>query len=402
MTAPRNRAQQAAVEFITRHRSERLEALTDRLVKAIENENPGYQDSIRVPHDDLRLSCHDNIDRVLQMLAEAISGAPSRDHSDAIFEPARQTGRRRAEQGVPLDDVLRSFRFGGRIIWDDLIEHGRDVLPPEVVPEIGTRLWEVVDKTSAEVASAYHHYERSAVRADERRRAMLWEGVLSGRTGQPGFIAEAARVLDLPVEDDYVVAVSAELDIPLAQSRLSPHASAWVDRADAVVGVIALREPCANEATAALRRLAAVPPGRLVGVSGIVHGLAGVADGYRQALLALRARAGSSGLSRYDECLPEALLLTSPEIADDLVRMWLDPLLALPPAEARDLLRTLRAWVACGGSTVRTAKAVPCHRNTVINRLRRVAQLTGRSLADDAPPVELDLALRALATRSLR
>src|SRR5690606_40159971 len=41
---------------------------------------------------------------------------------------------------------------------------------------------------------------------------------------------------------------SAELDIPLAQSRLSPHASAWVDRADAVVGVIALREPCANEA----------------------------------------------------------------------------------------------------------------------------------------------------------
>src|SRR5690606_39529487 len=127
-----------------------------------------------------------------------------------------------------------------------------------------------------------------------------------------------------------------------------------------------------------------VPPGRWVGVSGIVHGLAGVADGYRQALLALRARAGSSGLSRYDECLPEALLLTSPEIADDLVRMWLDPLLALPPAEARDLLRTLRAWVACGGSTVRTAKAVPCHRNTVINRLRRVAQLTGRSLADDA------------------
>ena len=70
--------------------------------------------------------------------------------------------------------------------------------------------------------------------------------------------------------------------------------------------------------------------------------------------------------------------------------------------KARDLLRTLRAWVACGGSTVRTAKAVPCHRNTVINRLRRVAQLTGRSLADDAPPVELDLALRALATRSIR
>ncbi|WP_084609250.1 PucR family transcriptional regulator [Thermocrispum agreste] len=402
MTRSHTDTQAAAVEFITAHRRNRLESLTDRLVKAIESENPGYQDTIRVPHDDLRRSCHDNIDRVLQLLAEAVSGRPTRPHADAIFDAARQTGHRRAEQGVPLDDVLRSFRFGGRIIWDDLIEHGRDVLPPEVVPEIGTRLWEVVDQTSAEVASAYHHYERSVLRADERRRAMLWEGVLSGRTGQPGFIAEASRVLDLPVEDDYLVIVCDELDIPLAESRLAAHPSAWVDRSDVVVGVIALREPRADQPLELLHGLAAAPPGRLIGVSGVVRGLAGVADGYRQALLALRARAGSRGLSRYDDCLPEALLLSSPDIADDLIRTWLDPLLALPAAEARELIRTLRAWVACAGSTVRTAKAVPCHRNTVVNRLRRIALLIGRPLAEDTPPVELDLALRALAMRSGR
>ena len=125
-----------------------------------------------------------------------------------------------------------------------------------------------------------------------------------------------------------------------------------------------------------------------------------MSTGYRQAQLALRARPHSTGLTCYAQCLPEALLLTSPEIAGQLVDAWLGPLLALPAAESRALLDTLRAWVSCGGSTVNTAEAVPCHRNTVINRLRRIADLTGRRLVDQAPPVELDLALRALATRS--
>jgi hypothetical protein len=43
-----------------------------------------------------------------------------RSATDDYFDAARETGRRRAEQRMPLDDVLRSFRLGGRLVWEAL------------------------------------------------------------------------------------------------------------------------------------------------------------------------------------------------------------------------------------------------------------------------------------------
>jgi len=196
--------------FLAGHRRARLEALTDRLVATIEASNPGYRATRLVPHDDLWESCHDNIARVLELLAAAVAGATpaaaawpaGAEAGDTAYDAARTTGHRRAEQGLPLDDVLRSFRIGGRLIWDDLVEQARSALDAEELREVGTRLWEVVDETSAQVAAAYHLAERAAVRADEQLRAELWEGVLSGRAKEPGFAHEAARILDVPVAGD--------------------------------------------------------------------------------------------------------------------------------------------------------------------------------------------------------
>jgi DNA-binding PucR family transcriptional regulator len=117
----------------------------------------------------------------------------------------------------------------------------------------------------------------------------------------------------------------------------------------------------------------------------------------RQASLALRTVA-DDGVAAFDDRLPEAVLLSSPEVAGRLVAVWLGPLLALPEPEQRPLLDTLEAWVETGGSTTHTAARVHCHRNTVINRLRRTADLTGQAgRLDGVPPLELALALRALA-----
>jgi DNA-binding PucR family transcriptional regulator len=52
--------------------------------------------------------------------------------------------------------------------------------------------------------------------------------------------------------------------------------------------------------------------------------------------------------------------------------------------------------VAAGGSVRGTAELAHCHRNTVINRLHRIHQITGRNLTDAAFQVELGLALRAI------
>ena len=104
-------------EFLAEHRRDRLEVVTDRLVETIQRDNAGYRHAGVVPLADLRQSCHDNVARVLELLAEAVEvgTVTPRGDREPAYDAARATGRRRAEQGLPLDDVLRSFRIGGDV-----------------------------------------------------------------------------------------------------------------------------------------------------------------------------------------------------------------------------------------------------------------------------------------------
>ncbi len=394
----------ATQAFLAEHRRTRVEPLADLLVTTIEAENPGYRATGVVPRADLWRSCRDNADRILQLVAQAEAepaapGARARDiERDPAYDAARETGQRRAEQGLPLDDVLRSFRLGGRLIWADLVAEAPQSLDPGDIREIGSRLWEAVDETSAQVAAAYHRHERAAVRADEQQRAELWEGLLSGRAREPAFAQLAGRTLDLPVAGGYLVcvgSVGSQVDLPSAEHAVSPLASRWVRRTDGAVGLVALRDGGPGPALRGLERLARAS-GVALGVSSVLPGLSSAGDAFDQAQLALRAQEGPVGLSDFDRRLPEALLLSSTEVSQRLVEVWLGPLLALGQAEGEVLVDTLRAWVECGGAVTPAAERVPCHRNTVVNRLRRVGDLLGRDLLEGAPPVELDLALRAL------
>jgi len=393
---------EGTVGFLARHRQERVPVLTERLVRTIQEQNPGYTEVQVVPLADLRQSCHDNIERVLQLLARAVelSGV------DEVFEEeyldaARATGRRRAEQGLPLDDVLRSFRVGGRLIWEDLMAeaHGDGGLDAQGVREVGTWLWEVVDATSAQVAASYHAAERNLVREDEQRRAALWEGLLHGRAQDPAFALEAARILGLPVKGRYAVVAMAQLEgagnvaAHLAQRlQLRAVGSSWQRRGDELLAILSLGAAPVGVPLEVLRGWSR----GTAGVSVAVDTLADLETAHRQAALALRTvPAERSAVAAFDECLPDALLLRSPDIAERLAASWLGPVLALPRAERAALLGTLETWVATAGSTTRTAEVVHCHRNTVINRLRRVGELVGRALVDQPPPLELALALRA-------
>ena len=376
----------------------RVDALTDRLVAEIIDRNPGYRAVNVVPDDDLWHSCHDNITRVLQLVADGDAGRE--DDGEGYYDAARATGHRRAEQGLPLDDVLRSFRLGGRLIWEALIdEAGRAPQEPAGLLELGSRVWEVVDHTSAQVAAAYHATERRLVREDEQRKVALWEGLLDGRAKDPAFGYEAARILGLPEEGAYAVVVAdvradvAETTRLLADELASRRLeSAWHGRTDVLVGLVVLGAADPAAVAAALRGTARFP----VGVSLAVRGLARAGTGYRQATLALRTLpAGGADVAALEERMTEALLVDSPALARRLVDLWLGPLLALPAAEGRLLLDTLEQWVATAGSPVRTAELVHCHRNTVLNRIRRVEALTAQDLSTGPLPLELALALRA-------
>lgn len=385
--------------FLAVHRTSSVLDLTDRLVATIIESNPGYDATGVVPREDLRHSCHDNIVRILELLAFRVAGE-SPPVEGPYFDAARATGTRRAEQGLPLDDVLRSFRMGGRLIWEDLIDQAGPLgmLDGDDLRIVGTQLWMAVDETSAEVAVAYHSTQRLQVRADEQRRAALWEGLLSGRGGESGFVLEAARALDLSADGPIAVAAVGRTAPGPAFVEGIAHQlctidvrSTWQHRAGRQVGVLELASHDLGPCLEMLRGWDGVP----LGLSSVREGLGEAGAALGEALLALRTVAPERPQAvAYHDRLPDVLLLSSPEVADRLVELWLGALLALPEREHRVLLETLELWVASAGSATRTAALVPCHRNTVLNRIRRVVEVTGRELAEGPPPMELSLALR--------
>jgi hypothetical protein len=379
----------------------RVPELTDALVAIIREQSPGYRLAGVTP-DDLWQSCHDNLTRVLQLVSrQAGDGTDDEDPYDA----ARATGTLRARQRLPLDDVLRSFRLGGRLVWEALIGRARadGRADPDELLDLASWVWTVVDDTSSQAAVAYHATERDLVRVDEQRRATLWEGLLHGRAKEPAFAHQAAHRIGVAVEGPYAVAVLDRVE-PVdpgddrtggaLAGRLADAgvASAWQVRTNTLVGLVVADEPVLGTVLAVLRDNPVAP----AGLSMTVSGLAEVDVAYRQAVLARSTvPPGRIEVAALDERLPEALLLNSPDLAEALVRRRLGPLLRVPLAERRLLLDTLTAWLATSGSINQTAHAVHCHRNTVINRLRRIESITALDLANTAAHLELELALRA-------
>ena len=370
----------------------RLEQLTDDLVEAILEEDPSYSGPGRTPRDDLRRSCHDNLQRILQCLTGTTDPAVD------PFDAPRATGHRRAEQGMPLESVLHAFRVGFRIIWEALVKEARergggDI---EALVDAAGDVWELVDVFSSAVANRYRATEADFARRDRRRRDALIDALLEGRGLERAVAADAAAALDLPEHGRFVVVVLAGEDghgRPGEALRARGMRSVWRAKTDREVGLVCLAGSGPGEVVRALEQLGCVR----AGVSPAVEGLAEVDVAHRLADTALRALPrDAAAVAELDTRLAGALLVTAPDLATRLVQRALGGVLALDRDERRVLLDTLRSWMDTGGSAGQTAARLYCHRNTVLNRLRRVEALTGRSLDRVDHLVEWSLALLAL------
>jgi DNA-binding PucR family transcriptional regulator len=91
---------------------------------------------------------------------------------------------------------------------------------------------------------------------------------------------------------------------------------------------------------------------------------------------------------------PVAVLLDSaPDASKSVARRILRPVLDLPDDDPAVVIDTVRAWLADAGSTSTAAARLHVHRDTVRYRLRRLEELTGRSLANPLDVAELHVAL---------
>jgi purine catabolism regulator len=125
--------------------------------------------------------------------------------------------------------------------------------------------------------------------------------------------------------------------------------------------------------------------------------------GFHEARCALEARAlavnGSgpdSGIATYRDLGSFQLLLSLQD--DDALRLFCDSILApiedSEGAYGGELMRSLEAFIECNGQWERAAKALFCHRHTLRYRIRRVEELTGRSLDSARDRIDFWLALR--------
>ncbi|GAB3682275.1 PucR family transcriptional regulator [Saccharopolyspora tripterygii] len=374
-------------------------ALTERLMSAIFTDNPEWTDYRPVPKEDLWEGCRQYLERILQILSGEV------DISDRDDDVAAAIGRRRAEQGVPLEVMLRTFRLGGRVVWEALVDQAhRDGADPDSVLGVATSIWRVIDGLSSTLSTFYRNTELERLRRDDQRRHALVEDLLAGRARDVAFAQRTAKELDLPTGGAYLVVVAEMTDD--AGFALRGHSEAlaalhfrsvWQVRADSLVGLIALEQHPAELALDALRPLARAR----VAVSPKVQGLSEVGLAHQLALTTLGTSApGAAELVTLEERFPEALLVQSPDLAQRLLETQLGPVLALPVKERDMLLDTLRAWLEENCSTANAAVRLHCHRNTVLNRLHRITTLIGQPLHGRTAYVSLSLALSTLHLRN--
>jgi DNA-binding PucR family transcriptional regulator len=109
---------------------------------------------------------------------------------------------------------------------------------------------------------------------------------------------------------------------------------------------------------------------------------------------ALAALDGEPGTAvAFGDMLVTHLLRTSPD-ADRLLGSLLEPLIAYDADRGADLVATLRTYIECGFSPTRSAERLIVHPNTVLYRLGRIRELTGRDPRDPDDVLLLALALK--------
>jgi PucR family transcriptional regulator, purine catabolism regulatory protein len=198
-----------------------------------------------------------------------------------------------------------------------------------------------------------------------------------------GINPEGAVVVALRSEDDRG---DADLHHELAQRGL-PHLA--LRRGQRVLLVL----PDAEIALVALR--GAIGPDLALGVSDVLGRPDRVPDAAREAGWAQAAAHNlGRGLVHYGESTPLFLprTLGEAEAAADHV---LGPLIAYDEAHETELLRSLDVFLDHNRSWQRSAEVLFVHKQTLVYRMHRVEELTGRDLHSTGDVVQLWLALRA-------
>lgn len=387
-TVSNESAATTAHEVIRRIRPD-TSRLVDRIVERMYAEVPIYSTGAAGPREGVVAIVRANVDDAFDRLS-----GDKHDLGGAIA-----SGRTRAQQGVPLADVLTSFRMGYDVLLQSMIEAARrpPALPSDEMVDMSRSVFQLHNLVGDTLIHAYRDEARHLLLSQERERAALVNVLLSDNIGL-ATVAEVAAMLRLPMESEFVVVAAAtqlgQDPIPRADASLSAIdvTSVWHLRQDTMVGLLRLDKP------ARIRQVLTVLDGHAsgpVGVSPVFTPLRRAAWALGLAELVLRRHGGADRVEQFQDNPMNVLVASAPDAAQETSRTVLGDLLDLPPERRDLLLTTFNDWIEAGGSAQVAGERLNCHPNTIRHRLRRIELSTGRSLTHPGDLAELVAACRA-------
>ena len=326
-----------------------------------------------------------------------------------IMAPMLEGARRRAAQGVDLHSMLRAYRVGIRVMWNELVRtpEWQSHALQGAVAHLAGRALDFADRVNTEVAAVYLDELAHVTRQREHRRSALLNLILAGPGGDT---VEGPK--ELEAQHAVVVAGVAEdmhLDDLEGVGTLLENAVAatlWTVRHRSVIAAVPLHAGMQRAALA--RHLAALLPEAVgvtaFGIGGNARGAVQTRQSYTEAVDALRVGPVLGGTHAgkavydYQELAPSIALLQRPEQARRFVATALEPLGDL--VDRPWVLPTLEAFISRQGRIKEAATQLGVHLNTVKYRLRELRAAAGPLLADGdrAGTLLLALKLRRLLT----
>lgn len=386
------------LQMATLSKSERalLSGLVDRvdpaeiareMVTAFRAEIPGYS---RLPESVLAGQILDVSQRNIELFFLSITEL--RGPTEEELVPFRESARSRAEEGLPLEDVLNAYRLGGRLGWRALMaaahpdEHSALLAAAEF-------LMRYIDSVSAVVAQTYLDEHQHLVSEEERRQRALVDALVHPER-EVAALPDLAERVGFPLAERYRPFGKMLPGAP-------PHAHSQLASALRVQGLLALTE--GDRVTGLATEdvddaVFARPPGPFaLGRAAPRAELAAALDDMRL-LLDLARRNGLDGPIEVDAFVLELLLARAPDLGVRLAERVLGPLESYAERRSSGLLETLETFVACELDRRETAQRLHVHPNTLDYRLRRISELTA---LEPGRPHDLALLELALAQRKL-
>ena len=285
-----------------------------------------------------------------------------------------------------------SLDDGSRVLVVDVPTHSDAVLV--ALPGLVEQPDALLLQHAATVCALAISQARLRIEQQRRAGAELLAQILDGQMS-PLSAASQLDAAGLHLESTLCVAAT-NRDHPATLQNL--HLRLWRDSVPHVTvhraGLAITLIPGNPEAAESIIR-AAGSAGH-VGLSNVVESVGRLIEAEREARWAMHIAVDRRSRSAaYNEATP-SLGPRTPDEAKLLVDQVLGALRRLPEPQASELVATLRAFLNNGRSWQKTAATLQVHRQTVLYRIRKVEELTGRTLADTADLATVWLALQAI------